>query len=302
MDVVFAINGDFARYAAVAIVSLLKSTTTEVTIHILCMGVSEGDIEKLCSLSKAHGGEVKVYRLGEDCLRGLSDPGHYSWATYLRLLVASVLDERISKVLYLDSDLVVAGNVDRLWAVDVSGFSLAAVHDTTLSYQIIESYIGYDFRREGYFNAGVLLINLDYWRKHGVQEQLIDYLKAHDVRLNDQDALNAVLHGTVKFVHPRWNCHTGFFSLPPLVVGEQRRYIKEMWRGARIAHFTGPAKPWYRECVNPYKRVYLKYKRMTPWCNVPQRQLEGNAFRSVAIVVLRHCKNIMARLLSYTYR
>lgn len=302
MDVVFAVNDAFCQYAAVAIQSLFcNNRAVGISVYIFEIECSASNINKLTSLVEANKGKPFVYHIASSLFSGFPFAGMYSLACYLRLCAPELL-AGIDKVLYLDSDLVVTGSIADLWNIDIEGYSMAAVHDAVLSYGIAKDYIGYDYFKEGYANSGVLLMNLKYWREHDVQRRLFDFLSTHDVKLPDQDALNAVLHGTVKFVHPRWNCHTGFFSLPPLVVGEQRRYIKEMWRGARIAHFTGPAKPWYRECVNPYKRVYLKYKRMTPWCNVPQRQLEGNAFRSVAIVVLRHCKNIMARLLSYTYR
>ena len=302
MNVVFAANVVFLPHLYVALASLLDMNKDGLAVHVFYVEIGEGEIIKLQAFAHAMGLELHTYLCDKHVLESFSNPGHYSWATYLRLMVASVLDEQIDKVLYLDCDLVVNGDIEELWNTDIQGYSMAGVYDTVLSHLIIKDYIGYDYIKDGYFNAGVLLINLRYWREHAVEKKLFDYLKTHQAKLNDQDALNAVLHGTIKPLHPKWNCHVGYFAFPPLVVSAQREYIKELWTGAKIIHFTGPAKPWYRECVNPYKYLYLKYKRMTPWRDKPLLRLEDSAWKSMRIIFLRKCKNVVARLVSYTYK
>lgn len=231
---------------------------------------------------------------------GFPNPGVYSWAAYLRLLSVSLLPP-LDKVLYLDADLIVMGSLQELWNMDISGYSCAAVYDTILSYSITKDYIGYDYYAEGYVNSGVLLINLAYWRAHHIQQQLMDFLKTHLVKLPDQDAINAVLHGTIKFIHPKWNCHTGYFAFPPLVRSDQKKYIKTLWRNARIVHFTGSAKPWYRECVNPYKKDFRKCAQLVPWNGICDLKLQSNRRKSLLIIALRHCKNVVAMFFSIFY-
>jgi lipopolysaccharide biosynthesis glycosyltransferase len=206
----------------------------------------------------------------------------------------------LEKALYLDVDIVVSGNIRELWKKDISDYSLAAVQDSILSYNIVKDYIGYDYYQEGYINSGVLLINLAYWREHNIQQKLTDYLNTHSVKLPDQDAINAILHGTIKFIHPRWNAQASYFTLPPRVVLSQKKYIKKLWKEAIIIHFTGPFKAWYRECANPYKHLYEKYLDFTPWKRTPSLYLkswfEGNIF-----IFLCYIRNMMAYLCSWFY-
>ena len=302
MDVVFAVNQAFFRPLIVAIVSLLENNkTNNIVIHILYMDLGENEKQTLRGVVEKYLTEVRFYQISPAQLRNFPNPGMYSLASYFRLLIPAILDERINRVLYLDCDLIINGDLKDLWNTDIQDYSVAAVSDTTLSHSIIKDYIDYDFRREGYFNSGVLVINLKYWREHSVQESLSSYLVNHQTKLNDQDALNSVLHGTAKFIHPKWNCHTGYFAYPPLVITEQKKYIKYLWAGARIIHFTGPVKPWYKECVNPYKSFYKKYEALTPWGITPDRFLEKNVWASHRIIFLRKCKNVVARLASYIY-
>lgn len=302
MDIAFATNDAFCGHTAVAIYSLMAcNRTADITIHLLTIGCRAENIDKIRCMVEKKRRRIKVYEVSETLFACFPPTGCYSLASYLRLCLPSLLKE-VDKVLYMDSDVVVNGDIRDLWNTDISACPVAALFDATLSYEMVKDYIGYDYFKDGYFNSGVLLMNLGYWRTYKLQEKMFDYLKSHSVKLPDQDALNAVLHGTIKPLHPKWNCHVGYFAFPPLVVSAQRKYIKELWTGAKIIHFTGPAKPWYRECVNPYKHLYLKYKRMTPWRDKPLLRLEDSAWKSMRIIFLRKCKNVVARLVSYTYK
>lgn len=301
MDVIFATNNNFCQHAAVAIASLLDNNRNEdIRIHLFEIHCSTDNINKIKDVVNKWNVQITVYHITPEIFKGFPPTGNYSIACYLRLLSPSLLPQ-IDKVLYLDCDLVVNGSIKELWDLDISGYSMAALNDAILSYNIVKDYIGYDYYRDGYINSGVLLINLKWWRENKIQEKLINYLNTHMVNLPDQDALNIILHGTIKFLHPKWNCHVGYFAFPSLVIQEQKKYIKELWRNAMIIHFTGPAKPWYRECVNPYKKVYLKYLKQTPYKNYHLRRLESNEFKSIKIIFLRHIKNIIAQFISFTY-
>lgn len=302
MDIVFATNNEFCPYAAIAITSLLEHNKGEIRIHLFTIDVDESNLQRISQLVSSHiDAKLLIYPVNASLLLdGFPNPGVYSWATYLRLLSASLLPS-LDKVLYLDADLIVMGALQELWDMDISGYSCAAVYDSIFSYSITKDYIGYDYYKEGYANAGVLLLNLAYWRKHQVQERLLGYFSNHSVRLFDQDVINIVLHGTIRFVHPKWNCHTGYFAFPPLVRSDQKKYIKTLWRNARIVHFTGPAKPWYRECVNPYKKDFRKYAQLVPWNGICDLKLQSNRRKSLLIIALRHCKNVVAMFFSIFY-
>lgn len=302
MDIVFATNNEFCPYAAVAITSLLEHNKGEIHIHLFTIAVDESNLQRIrMHVASYVDVELRIYPVDASWLDGLPNPGVYSWAAYLRLFSASLLPF-LDKVLYLDADVIIAGSLQDLWNMDIAGYSCAAVYDTILSYSITQDYIGYDYYSLGYANSGMLLLNLAYWRKHQVQTHFVEYLRTHSVRLCDQDVINIILHGTIKFIHPRWNCHTGYFAFPPLVRNDQKKYIKNLWRNARIVHFTGPAKPWYKECVNPYKKNFRKYAQLVPWNEICDRELQSNRRKRCLIIALRHCKNVVAMCFSFFYK
>lgn len=301
MDIIFATNDKFSQHAAVSIASLLDNNKTHnITIHLFCIDVTEDNIKRISSVVTKYNKEIKVYNIDKNSFKDFPNPGTYSIATYLRLITASLL-VNVDKALYLDCDLVVNGDIIDLWNIDIENFGAAGVHDAILSHNIIKDYIGYDFMKEGYFNAGVLLLNLKYWRDNDIQKKFFDFLCTHNAKLNDQDAINAILHGKIKEIHPKWNCHVGYFAYPPLVIKEQKKYIKELWDNAVIIHFTGPAKPWFKECVNPYKKVYLKYLQQTPYKDYSLQRLENNKINCAKVIILRSVKNIVARIISLFY-
>ena len=113
---------------------------------------------------------------------------HYSLDTYSRLWLADFFPESVERVLYLDSDLIVVGDIQELWDSDLNGKLLAAASipgSTKCEFlSIPESY--------GYFNAGVILTDLRQWRETRAIDELVAFVAANPDKLVDvdQDVLN----------------------------------------------------------------------------------------------------------------
>ena len=201
IDIVFATDNNFCPHVAVAITSLLHNNKNEsITIHLFTIDVSNDNLSKLKSMAEPfENAQISTYQVTKDLFAKFPNPGIYSLACYLRILTPELLPKS-DKALYLDCDLIVNGSIKELWDTDIDGYSCAAGHDAIYSYEATKSYLGYDYHKEGYANSGVLLMNLDYWRKHGTQKKLVDFLNTHHVKFPDQDAINIILHGTIKFL------------------------------------------------------------------------------------------------------
>ena len=74
----------------------------------------------------------------------------------------------------------------------------------------------------------------------------------------DQDALNVVLDGKVKFLDSRWNY---FYDM-----GHQ---LEEIPADTVFLHYFGAIKPWEVICHHPMQKHYQKYERMSPWVDSP---------------------------------
>ena len=100
---------------------------------------------------------------------------HLSSATYLRYFIPNFVSEK--RVLYLDSDIIVTSSLTTLFELDLDGYPLGAVPDLPTSSEI--------------FNAGVLVIDTDMWRKENISKKLVDLtVEHHEHVYGDQEILN----------------------------------------------------------------------------------------------------------------
>ncbi|WP_202799349.1 glycosyltransferase, partial [Treponema sp. JC4] len=94
---------------------------------------------------------------------------------YLRFFIEKKLPSDVHKVLYFDCDIIVVDSLMELYETDISDFSLAAAFDVECDDICRYNRLDYPFK-DGYFNSGVMLINLDYWRKHSISEKALKFV------------------------------------------------------------------------------------------------------------------------------
>ena len=186
-------------------------------------------------------------------------------ATYYRCMFSAILPEEVDKVLYLDCDIVILGDISEYWNTDMSNYSVACVEDIGSNEDERYDILKYD-KSFSYFNAGVLLINLRYWREHKIDEQCEQYFLRYPerIRFNDQDLLNAVLHESKLFVPLKWNMQDGFYRYGADKGVKDKKQLHQQLLHSVILHYTNK-KPWNYDSMHPLKGEYFKYLDMTPW-------------------------------------
>ena len=132
--------------------------------------------------------------------------------------------------------------------------------------------------RSSYFNSGVMLMNLDYWRKNNVANNLINYIYNNPERCiyPDQDALNIVLDSKVEYLNPTYNFQHYWavsFHLSKTSYLRHKEII-EASEDPVIVHFCSQ-KPWHIKCYNPYKSEFYRYNKLHPFV--------GNAMKNKII-------------------
>lgn len=197
-------------------------------------------------------------------------PGHVSIATYYRLFVAQVLPQEVNKIIYMDGDMIVRGSLNELWKTDIENYAIAAVHDMDEKKHIASNRLPYPMST-GYFNAGMQLINVDYWRKHDCLSIFMSFLKEHGDKVvyHDQDVLNSCLYDKKKWVPLTYNFQNGFLynSEYKDYIAELQDEIDETKYKPKIIHYSTYRKPWHINCFHPYSGVWRYYKKKTQWRN-----------------------------------
>lgn len=215
---------------------------------------------------------ISFYSLDESCLKDCPiRPGeHVSLATYIRLFLPSILPQNIDKILYIDGDVICTDSIQDLWETPLANYAAAAVPDMRSNDIRILNRLSLP-KDSDYFNAGIMLINLKWWRENDIQNKTLHYIANNkDIcQYHDQDALNVLLHGQIAELPIRYNLQEHFFE-PLENQFISRRHFEELQTALfnpSLIHYTGFRKPWHRECVNPLKSVWLFFYNKTEWRN-----------------------------------
>jgi lipopolysaccharide biosynthesis glycosyltransferase len=266
----------YVPWAGVALVSSAMATPdAELILHVLCAAdVTEHDRALLRDTVARYGATLRVHDLDERPLaelpsKGAAAGGRISW---VRVVLPDALPD-VERVIYLDADILVVDSLQRLWDEPLAGAGVAAVGNVTEAgmHPHLAS-LGLEDPAE-YFNAGVLLIDLDRWRSEGTAEALRQVARDRSsLPWYDQDALNVVFAGRWKRLHPRWNTMNSFWTWPSLaedLLGEAEATAARQDPG--ILHFEGPSlsKPWHYLCSHPRVADYRAVLADTPWAGRP---------------------------------
>ncbi|MBQ9847515.1 MAG: 1-acyl-sn-glycerol-3-phosphate acyltransferase [Clostridia bacterium] len=243
VPIFFACDDNFVKYTIVSLFSIIKNASKDrdYKVHVLNGGISEEMKRKLFELGNENF-EI-VFDDVTEYLDSVSDKlpirDYYSKSTYYRMFIADMFPE-YSKAIYIDSDTIVQGDISALFDTDIKDCYVGACHEQAMVQvneygTYAEQVVG--ISRHNFFNAGVILINCDQFRKHSVSEKFSQYLKAYDfVVTQDEDYLNLICKDRVFWLDSRWNTE---------VFGEIPYPIEE----ACIIHYIMTSKPWhYGDC------------------------------------------------------
>jgi len=152
-----------------------------------------------------------------------------------------VLPYDISRILWLDADLIINKNIDSFYNQTIDGYSLVACDDHNQNIGKLRDNLGMS-KEQKYFNAGILLFNIDYLRSHFSPDYLIEYAVNNKEKIiwHDQDVLNAVC-GTSAKILENTIYNRQIFSYSVITEDE----LNQISNSACIIHFLGKIKPWY---------------------------------------------------------
>lgn len=195
---------------------------------------------------------------------------HFRESCYYRLFAPSVLPKDVEKILYLDGDMVVCHDLKELWKTDISKYAVAGVMNQTEDVMCYNR-LHYPLRKR-YINNGVLLINLDFWRKNHLEDRFVDVILNHPemIVMADQDVLNHVVQDSKIMLPLKYNVQEKFYyKLDHMTFDywERKEEIEEAIHTPWIIHYAGNIKPWMANCIHPLKGVFFEYRKNTIWRN-----------------------------------
>jgi lipopolysaccharide biosynthesis glycosyltransferase len=243
-----------------------RNTTTSHDVDIIVLYRELSDVSKrLIECSWPEASSINLLRASSTRLAKLPH-SHLPAEAFLRLLLPEMCPNT-SRIVYLDTDVIVRHPLQPLWDIDLAGLALAAVRNVGVPF--ISSPRGVATWRSRnldptlpFFNSGVLLMDLDQWRERDLTSRVLEVARkdqmTHDA---DQSPMNVVFAGEWLQLDPTWNQHPLLHgpSHGPALFGTDAfdRAIAD----PSIVHFIGPRKPWHAACNHPFEHEWRTVAR-----------------------------------------
>ncbi|WP_079754665.1 glycosyltransferase family 8 protein [Campylobacter coli] len=316
--IVFNSNNAYIKYAAVLMTNIIKTTKIESNFkkeryhfHILIDFISEESKSRLFSLEKelnyiypckidyyiTNNSLFETFNLAK--IRG-------GFAAYYRVFLASSLPYFIKKCIYLDIDTLILKDIRELFHINLNNKILGVVGSLRWYPNLkARSNSDLDYKPSHFhFNSGVMLINLEKWKKYNIEDQCIQFIKKYHIHyLGDESILNGVLKNDYLELTTDWNMTFGFMNMKNSSFDNEEidikknnhiNFTREMMEGfiknPKIIHFTGGGdfpKAWQNlgKTLNPshysfqnyiYRKLWWDIALETPIYNKDLMELKNN--------------------------
>lgn len=292
LNVLYQSDDNYAIFMGVSICSLLENNRAaeEINIYVIDDSIS-GDMKR--QIEQMVGSYQRRVRfvptesvLNNDAIRtafaytGMRKNTH----SYLKLFVDMLLPDISGRIVYIDCDTAIEGDISPLAEMDMQGHGIGMVLDSLVT----DGRCSVGMRADdNYYNSGVILIDLDVWRREHYAERIINHVQ--NVRTYgtvDQDILN------MEFLHDIYTLPVAYNLQPMHLVYPYKMYAKvyrhkEPYYGEReIAEAVNAPKiihylryvgtsPWHSNSVHPCEGIFDKYLALSPWKDYQKKPIKS---------------------------
>lgn len=259
-------TADYIPHMGVVILSAAKyNADLPITYHVFVNELTGEEKARLSEAAEMARSEIQVHLIDDACFSSMLLSDGVA-AFFYRFLVPPTMDGVADRVLYLDGDMMVRGSLRYLAELDLTDYAAAVVTDRKERLQMERVHTAH------YFNAGMMLINVDRWREKGFFDDIVrraeENVKKVGKRLShhDQDIHNQMLDGHTLYIDRKYNY---LYNLDRQSLFKKQP-VNAAWQDQIIIHFAGHAKPWHSWVQDwPVVVAYAEIQRRSPWRDVP---------------------------------
>ena len=258
-NIAYAPDDKYINQTVVSMVSAVENNKEhEIEFIIIYSILSVESIDKLKSVKDC---KLRFLQVDENIFTALPLSHWVTVQAWFRIKLPDMCPD-LDKILYLDCDTLILGNLEELFNTDLSGKYFAGVKDVWG----VKKYCKRLNMTSGvYVNSGMLLLNAEYCRQENFFDKIVDFANnnAKIIEFCDQDSINKVADENKVVLHPRFNFmdtwwRGGYYEFSP---EEEQKYLNAK-ESPVIAHLTGP-KPAFKGCGNKFKDKWWEYAKMT---------------------------------------
>lgn len=278
INICLACDENYAFLAEVAMTSVMIHNSN-VNIYLLDNGLSADSKKKMESLAQNNESHIEFI----DCRKivenlkamGFNPQGRYnSYSAYLRLFLVDYLPTNVERILYIDCDVTCENDVSELFSMDLDGCVLAAITDLLPS--LHRKYIEFEENDE-YFNSGVLLIDVNLWRKRNSTKKILQLLECgrNQYPYHDQDLINIAFKNEIFRLKPKYMTVYPVYGFGSAIIKkyyevstlyEDSEYKEAYLHPVLIHHLDNiEGRPWENNCMKESMgaRYWLKSATVT---------------------------------------
>ena len=301
VSVVIASDNNYAPHLGALIASIIDNFSKERFLDLIILdgGISDSSKDFLRKLMSQNS-SIQFLELSSE-FSNQSTHMHFSKATFYRLILDKLITDR-EKVLYIDCDTIVLDDVTKLFDTDLGDNAIGAVFDYIMhhfcqmgvrsidftgglkSKDYLQNYVGLrDWDR--YFQAGVILFNLDKMRKMDLSDVMIKALLDKRYWFLDQDILNKYFLGKVTYLDPSWNVVNCGHEIYDGLSQKQIQELQQAEKAPKLIHYAGfETKPWNNRNAK-FGEYYFYYFRKTFWYENVMFSFKSNEHNQQPIIL-----------------
>lgn len=288
IPIFLASDETYASFMAVTIESICCNTSEQLQFYILDGGIYEQTKEKINAFQdKFPHINIEYIRPDLSLFKGLPLIKYFSVNAYFRYLIP-ILKPNIQKALYLDTDMVITGDIAEIYNRDLNQKGLGAIPYLDVLPDFKEEKYYYElYQRLSlntnhlYFNSGLLLIDCDYWRQNQITEKLIQKTEemAKNLTMADQDILNILFENAYQILPEQYNVVIDITDTKCDI----KKYVNA-FNGCVVLHYTGGFgyRPWVKSNV-PFGDLFWNYAQNTLFYDVLTFKLIRNELSQISM-------------------
>lgn len=278
LNIMYSCNDNYAMQAGVSIISLLENNKDfqQINIFFIEDNLSADSIKKLKNIVDNYNRNIYFYKFNEVCKIDFPSDriSRHPFTIYAKLFLSFLTE--IDKIIYLDCDIIINSSLNELWSSDVSKDLIAGV---AMPYsEDIKNKVKMG-QNDLYICDGIVLINLNNWRKNNIEDSCIEFIKRNKYNppMLSEGTINYVCRGKIKILHPKYNLMPFMLLLNSQKIKKLfslRNYyttkeINEARNSPVLIHYLNELynRPWNKKSDHPYKNKFLEYYMMSPWRN-----------------------------------
>lgn len=259
IPIFFSVDDNYVPYLAVALKSLISNSSKKYDYKaiVLYQDVNETNVKRIENL-KTDGFDIEFVPM-RNRLESITDrmsnrlrADYFTLTIYFRLFIPALFPE-YDKGIYLDSDVVVLGDISELYGISLNDNLIGASVDYSI--QNIPEFAKYTEKGVGvsvskYINSGVLLMNLKKLREVAIDTRFLELLNTYhfDTIAPDQDYINALCYGKIEYIPETWD------TMPAEGTATSKK--------PKLIHYNLFAKPWCYDDIQ-YEDYFWKYAKET---------------------------------------